>query len=271
MSTSDPVTTNERHAESVDAVGNLGGSLHETLRGVARTTPLAWDSSTGAALVFRHRDVEALAHDPRVAGIGLHLFDMMGITSGPLREWYSGLMFTNEGVEHRRLRRLVARAFTPRSAEALRETAAELAAAVVACTPGQGSSVDLVERFALLPTRVMCRLLGVPDGDVATFGAWLDALSPIFGVMTPEQIDAATRAIVELRAYVTELAARRQADPGPDLIPIDRRRCEPRRTPRCLTASPRRRSAWNQLFRSSRAPRSSRCRSTATASRAVRW
>src|SRR5882757_1638399 len=203
----------------VDLFGNLGATLHETLRPVAGAASLAWDTSTGAAVVFRHRDVEALARDPRVAGIGLSMFDLIGITDGPLRDWYGGLMFTNDGVVHNRLRSLVARAFTPRSAESLRRTAAELAVdALDVGSARDGQVVDLVERFAVLPTRVMCRLLGVPDRDVATFADWLDDLSPAFFVMSPTQIAAATQAIVDLLSYVDDLASTRRDNPGPDLI-----------------------------------------------------
>src|SRR5690242_5295598 len=49
---------------SVDLFANLGVTLHATLA-AAGTEPVAWDTSTGAALVLRHHDVEALAHDPR--------------------------------------------------------------------------------------------------------------------------------------------------------------------------------------------------------------
>jgi hypothetical protein len=66
--------------------------------------------------------------------------------------------------------------------------------------------------------RVMCRLLGVPEGDVEVFGSWADALSPVFGLMDPQQIAAAELAIGELLAYVDDLAARRRSDPGDDLI-----------------------------------------------------
>jgi cytochrome P450 len=218
MATAEQTTTMERYGGSVDVFGNLGGTLHEALREVAGTGPVAWDTSTGAVVVFRHRDVEALARDPRLAGVGLTFFDVMGITDGPLRDWYAGLMFTNDGTVHRRLRSLVASAFTPRAAESWRQTAAALADDAMAGAEGEAGGVDLVERFARLPTRVMCRLLGVPDGDVARFAAWLDALSPIFLIMTPEQIDAATGAIVDLLGYVDDLARRRRDDPGTDLI-----------------------------------------------------
>lgn len=203
-------------AESIDLFGNLGGTLHDTLAGLPDGARLARDESTGAMVVLRHPDVENLAHDARLAGIGLSFFDMMGIKDGPLRDWYGAIMFTNEGATHQRLRSLVARAFTPRAVEALRGTAAAMSAETVAAVGPDGG--DLFGACATVPTRVMCRLLGVPDGDLPGFVAWADALSPIFLVMTPEQVDAATAAIVELVAYVGQLTEQRRHDPGPDLI-----------------------------------------------------
>src|SRR5260370_35439286 len=107
---------------------------------------------TGATVVLRHRDVDELAHDPRLIGIGLTLFDLMGISDGPLRDWYGRLMFTTEGDYHRRIRTLVSRAFTPRSAEALRPSAADMAADAVASVRQGG---DLVPAFSTVPTRSM--------------------------------------------------------------------------------------------------------------------
>jgi len=46
---------------------------------------------------------------------------------------------------------------------------------------------------------LICRLLGVPDGDDAVFTKWAEALSPVLGVMTPEQIADATTAITEMQ------------------------------------------------------------------------
>lgn len=200
---------------SVDLIGTFAADLHSMLRDAAEQGPLAFDVSTGATVVLRQRDVEALAHDQRLEGTGLAFFDMMGITNGPLRDWYGGLMFTTEGDYHRRIRSLVSRAFTPRSVEALRAPAADMAAEAVASTDRGG---DLVDAFSTLATRLMCRLLGVPDSDVPVFSHWLDALSPVFLMMTPEQIAAATTAITELQSYVDELTTRRSKAPGQDLI-----------------------------------------------------
>jgi cytochrome P450 len=198
----------------VDLNGTFDSDLHAVLREAARRGPLAVDEMTGATVVLRHRDVDELAHDPRLIGIGLALFDMMGITDGPLRDWYGRLMFTTEGDYHRRIRSVVSRAFTPRSVGALRAAAAEMGAAAVTEARLNG---DLLSASSL-GTRLMCRLLGVPEGDVAVFTKWADALSPVFSVMTPEQIADATHAITEMQSYVDELTTRRAKDPGDDLI-----------------------------------------------------
>ena len=195
----------------------MGDGLHVALRAASEQAPTTIDAMSGAIVVLRHGDVEALAHDRRLAGVGLAMFDLMGIENGPLRAWYGGLMFTNDGPGHDRLRSLVARAFTPRSVDVLRADAAAMATSAMepVVTDGGGNLVDV---FARLAMRVMCRHLGVPDADVDEFVGWADALSPVFGMMRPEQIAAATEAIVSLLTYVHDLADRRRQDPGSDLI-----------------------------------------------------
>jgi cytochrome P450 len=199
----------------VDLTGSMTTDLHEVLREAAMAGPLATDTQTGATVVLRQADLETLAHDQRLAGIGLSLFDMMGIADGPLRDWYGALMFTTEGDYHRRIRSLVSRAFTPRSVQALRAAATEMASGAVDSV-GQGG--DLVAACSSLATRLICRLLGVPDADVEVFRQWAEDLSPVFFVMTPDQIAAATQALTELQSYVDGLTARRAEDPGSDLV-----------------------------------------------------
>ncbi|MDO3637994.1 cytochrome P450 [Mycolicibacterium arseniciresistens] len=202
-------------ATSVDLTGSFTTDMHRVLREAAQHGALAADEVTGATVVLRHDDVESLAHDPRLNGIGLTLFDVMGITDGPLRDWYGRLMFTTEGDYHRRIRSLVSKSFTPRSVAALQSTATAMAEEAAGTVRDGG---DLVTACSQLGTRLICRLLGVPDADVAVFARWADALSPVFFVMTAEQVAAATTAIIELHSYVDELTARRAQDPGPDLI-----------------------------------------------------
>jgi hypothetical protein len=179
--------------------------------------PTVIEETTGMIYVLRHREIERLLHEPRLRGVGLSLFDRMGIGDGPLRDWYGALMFTNDGGDHDRLRRLVSKAFTPRAVERLRPTAAARVAERLAPVREAGGG-DLVSAFAGVPMHVMCSLLGVPASAVPEFIAWVDALSPVFLFMEPQQIAAATIAIQQLLGYVGELVEHRSHTPADDLM-----------------------------------------------------
>jgi cytochrome P450 len=201
----------------LDLANDFGDELHNTLRHFASEGPVAVDGVTGSTTVFRYDEIDRLTRDHRLAGVGLTMFDFMGIHDGPLRDWYGGLMFTNEGQTHNRLRMLVSRAFTPRSVDRLRLHAGTLVAEAMAAIEVDGGG-DLVALFGRIPIRVMCRLLGVPEADVEVFAEWADGLSPTFALMDEVQIATATDAIVSMLDYVRQLADKRRADPGDDLI-----------------------------------------------------
>lgn len=178
---------------------------------VAASTATALLADGTGIAVLHHDDVERLAHDPALAGMGLTVFDFMGIEDGPLRRWYGSLMFTNEGPVHHRLRRLVSRAFTPRSVERLRDETRRMVSEAYGDIEAEGGG-DLVVALRTVPMRVMCKLLGVPDTDLHLFIDWVDAISPTFGFMDEPQQAAASAAIVGLLAFVEEMIARLEAD-----------------------------------------------------------
>jgi cytochrome P450 len=186
------------------------------LAGLGRTYSAARDI-TGLLWVLRYADVERLSSDGRLQGVGLNFFDQMGINGGPLRRWYGSLMFTNEGANHRRLRRLVSGVFKPKAVETLRDATRELVQKTFGELRRDGGG-DLVGAFQHVPMRVMCELLGVPHADVPLFVNWADALTPVFLFMSPEEIAGATEAIAALLGYVDQVVARRRSDPGNDLI-----------------------------------------------------
>jgi cytochrome P450 len=198
-------------------MSSLDESIHTELRAAREAGPTAVDPLTGAVHVLRYDDVERLSHDPRLVGVGLTIFDLVGVPDGALRTWYSQLMFTNDGEAHHRLRRLAARVFTPRSIERHRELAAQLTTGAFGRILDAGAG-DLVAAFAEVPITVICRLLGVPDDEVADFVGYADALSPVFGFMEPEQIERAEVAVVELTADVERMIAARSDRRGEDLI-----------------------------------------------------
>lgn len=126
-----------------------------------------------------------------------------------------------DAPDHTRLRRLVQRGFTPKSIaehEALvRRTAEEL----VDAFPAHGD-VDLVDAFARpLPMRVITRLLGVPDADLAMFDRWGEHL--VAALDRPRSLREATdvhHTLVEIDQVFRTLVADRRRSPGDDLISV---------------------------------------------------
>ncbi|MDN3353922.1 cytochrome P450 [Actinomadura sp. DC4] len=121
--------------------------------------------------------------------------------------------------EHTKLRRLVSRAFTARLVERLRPRVAALVDELLAVPSGE---VDLISTLAHpLPVIVISEMLGVPPEDHDRFRGWSEALArgldPDF--LIPEQdLSRREQARAEFGAYFRELAARRRAAPGDDLL-----------------------------------------------------
>ncbi|MBA9004191.1 cytochrome P450 family protein [Thermomonospora cellulosilytica] len=134
----------------------------------------------------------------------------------PLQLWVSVRnMFTAYGEEHRRLRSLVSKAFTPRSTTALRPQIEEITADLLdrlAAVPA-GERVDLREEFAYpLPIEVICRLFGIPEDSRPRLRTLVDG---VFNTSATAEEAAAN--VQELYAALTEFVAFKRSSPGDDL------------------------------------------------------
>jgi cytochrome P450 len=121
--------------------------------------------------------------------------------------------------DHTRLRRLVAKAFTPRMVEQLAPRIEEITAALIDRAPRE---FDLMTALAQpLPVEVIAELLGVPLDEREQFAAWSHAmaraLDPAF-LQSPETVEPAVRARQSFVRYFRELAAKRRSEPGDDLL-----------------------------------------------------
>jgi cytochrome P450 len=127
-------------------------------------------------------------------------------------------MFTAYGTEHRRLRKLVASAFTARRTEALRPRIEQITADLIdglAAVPA-GQQVDLREGYAYpVPIQVICELFGVPEETHPALRACVDG---IFNTnATPEEAQAN---VVAVYGILTELVALKRKEPGDDLTSV---------------------------------------------------
>jgi cytochrome P450 len=121
--------------------------------------------------------------------------------------------------DHTRLRRLVAKAFTPRMVEQLTPRIEEITASLIDRAP---AGFDLMTSLAKpLPVEVIAELLGVPLDDRERFAEWSHAmaraLDPPF-LQRPETVEPAVKARQSFVGYFRSLANERRREPGDDLL-----------------------------------------------------
>src|SRR3954470_8949075 len=125
-------------------------------------------------------------------------------------------MLNKDGDDHRRLRRLVTKAFTPRMVERLRPRVQQIAEELIDRVEARGE-MELVEEFAFpLPITVIVELLGVPAADRDSFRTWSNAMvTPALAAEDISRFGELMQAFVD---YLRALFDERRRQPGDDLI-----------------------------------------------------
>ena len=128
-------------------------------------------------------------------------------------------MLSLDPPDHRRLRSLVSKAFTPRAIDALEPHIRSLMHELLDGIEDL-SGFDLMEAVAKpLPVIVIAEMLGVPPEDRARFRGWSDRrariLEPTIGA---EEREDAVRAADALDAYFAPIVEERRADPQDDIL-----------------------------------------------------
>jgi cytochrome P450 len=178
------------------------------------------DSPLGL-LVLRYAEATELLRDRRLDHNGAGYMEQSGVSSGPIYDWFVAMINNQDGGDHRRLRGLVSKAFTPRMMNELRpfiRAQADRMAEEMAAADG----CEFVESFAdPLPLAVMCKMLGVPNEDYDTFRVWTNDIGLVFAMVHGGDIVARVeKAVVGLNGYVTSLIEQKAAHPSDDLMSL---------------------------------------------------
>jgi len=176
-------------------------------------------TARGERVVLRYDDTERLLADPRMRTVGARLLEGVGITDGPLAEWWRLVMFNTNPPEHGRLRNLVSRAFTPRRTEALRPRVRAIADKMIERMLDIGD-VDFEAGLAdPLPILVTCELLGVPESERQAVAGWTSELGRVFTTrLSDEQRQRSESAVTNLSALLRELFEARRRAPRDDVL-----------------------------------------------------
>ncbi|HSJ98289.1 MAG TPA: cytochrome P450, partial [Myxococcota bacterium] len=110
----------------------------------------------------RHADILHVSRNPQLfcSGKGSNIGDM----PQPFNEFF-GSMINMDDPRHARLRRIVARGFTPRMIQRVERDVQRVAAATVDRVIEQGECDFVTEIAARLPLEIICDLMGIPESQ----------------------------------------------------------------------------------------------------------
>ncbi|MEJ2889298.1 cytochrome P450 [Actinomycetospora aeridis] len=191
--------------------------------------PVHWSARYRSWFVTRYDDVLAALRDERFSSDRITPYrraklEGPGADAGVRAafEVLEGWMVFKDQPDHKRLRRLLSRAFTPRAVtgmtSSVEEIASELLDGIVATS---GGDVDLIGDFAYpLTASVIADMLGVPRADREQFKDWSDQITGlVFGGMgDASRHEVGARGMAELTAYLSELVRAHEREPADDLI-----------------------------------------------------
>jgi cytochrome P450 len=199
---------------------------YPALSRLRESAPVLYDERRERWFVTRHEDVRACLRDKRLGRnfrhvmtpeeIGVPELEPRGAAFWATERW--SLLWL-EPPDHTRIRRLVAAAFTPRSVEALREPACELARELLEPLAAAGRMELLYDYAQPYSIAVICRLLGVPLDRHRDLLDWSHQMVKMYEFDVPEEnAVAANRAAAEFQEYVRGLIAERRAQPREDMV-----------------------------------------------------
>ncbi len=191
-------------------------AAHRAIRAAREIAPIAMGPYGPEILTYEL--ARAVLRDDRFVvppGFGL---PAQGVTSGPMWDRAVTSLLCLDGAAHHRLRRLVAKAFTPKAAARMRSACADVINKLLDdCIPT--GRCDAVADICLpYPIPIICALLGAPPEDWQLFSAWADDVLRLFARDSAEHQDAILRSWAQLDDYVDGMVAARRRALTDDLL-----------------------------------------------------
>ncbi|KAA8746547.1 cytochrome P450 [Paenibacillus sp. UASWS1643] len=193
--------------------------VYEKLRAEEPVHRLLLPSGHGAWMVTRYEDAVNILQDSRfVTGVLDNRNDDTEESLPPHQAIISRNLISVGPEDHRRLRRLIQKAFTPRMIERLRGRIVEISDELLdKIQAGNTREFDLIEDYAFpLPIIVICEMLGVPLKDQDKFRAWSNTIME--SVSNPQMNQESDEVMKAFVNYLQELITQRRNHIQQDLI-----------------------------------------------------
>ena len=194
-----------------------GDRFHETMRSLREQS---WIARSDLGFLVLDREAANFFLKSKSSEFpGLKMFELLGITEGPLHESLSKNIISLNGDQHRRLRTLVHDEFTPKAADRYRPAMRKFLEQLFEPIAGAGRC-DFVTAFAKpYPALMIATVVGAPLEDAPRLHELSNLLQSQFdaiAVMTRrEELE---RAALEFDEYTRALVEERRRNPGDDLV-----------------------------------------------------
>jgi len=184
-------------------------------------------SPIGTWMLFDYDDCFQLLRDPALSVDEKNLanFDQerlaafLDAVDGDVEELERTSILGIDPPDHTRLRRLVSKAFTPRTIEALRPRIQELVDEALDRILAQGQADVISELAFTLPFDVISEMLGMPEGDTQALRSWSeDIVKTLDPIITEDEIKAAVVANRAMDAHIANVISWKRENPADDLL-----------------------------------------------------
>ena len=189
---------------------------HALLRGIAKDSWLARTDIGYSVLTYE--SVMGILRDKRWHSATGMIAQLQGITDEAFLGRRQVSILNAEGDVHVRLRRLVAPAFSPRSADRLRPFMRETVNSLLDPFTASGKAEVVRDICEPYPIPIICELLGAPKEDWKLFSRLATEILLIFSDNLAQNMSVFLAAQQELEKYTEGLIEKRRSVPADDLI-----------------------------------------------------
>jgi cytochrome P450 len=189
---------------------------HALLRGIAKESWLARTDIGYSVLTYE--SVMGILRDKRWHSATGMVAQLQGITDEAFLGRRRVSILNAEGEVHVRLRRLVAPAFSPRSADRLRPFMRETVNSLLDPFAASGKAEVVGDICEPYPIPIICELLGAPKEDWKLFSRLASEILLIFSDNLAQNMPVFLNAQQELEKYTEGLIEKRRSVPADDLI-----------------------------------------------------
>jgi cytochrome P450 len=189
---------------------------HALLRGIAKESWLARTDIGYSVLTYE--SVMGILRDKRWHSATGMVAQLQGITDEAFLGRRRVSILNAEGEVHVRLRRLVAPAFSPRSADRLRPFMRETVNSLLDPFTATGKAEVVRDICEPYPIPIICELLGAPKEDWKLFSRLASEILLIFSDNLAQNMPVFLNAQQELEKYTEGLIEKRRSVPADDLI-----------------------------------------------------